>query len=70
MLIKRTAKNQVTLPVRLLEQLPPADYFSATVEHGRLVLRPVRLTPAETDPYRTRLEALQADLRALRTRNE
>jgi hypothetical protein len=56
MLTKRTSKNQVTLPKALLEQLPEADYFDATVEEGAVVLRPVRITPlVDIDRVRDRL---------------
>lgn len=47
MLTKRTAKNQITLPKALLDQIPPCDYFDAVVEGKALVLRPVRIVPAE-----------------------
>ncbi len=46
MLAKLTSKNQLTLPVDLLRQLPRAEYFEATVDNGAIVLRPVRVVPA------------------------
>ncbi len=46
MVVKRTSKNQVTLPVALLRRLPESDYFEATVVDGTLVLRPVRMVAA------------------------
>ena len=46
MLAKLTSKNQLTLPIDLLRQLPLADYFEATVPDGAIVLRPVRVVPA------------------------
>lgn len=42
-IIKRTSKNQISLPKVLLEKLPPCDYFEAEVEHDALVLRPVKI---------------------------
>jgi hypothetical protein len=45
MLTKMTSKNQVTLPVALLRELPEAEYFDATLVDGALVLRPVRIVP-------------------------
>jgi hypothetical protein len=46
MLAKLTSKNQLTLPVDLLRQLPKAEYFEATVDGGAIVLRPVRVVAA------------------------
>ena len=46
MLSKVTGKNQVTLPVDLLRQLPATEYFDATIQDGAIVLRPVHMVPA------------------------
>ncbi|MCL4508465.1 MAG: AbrB/MazE/SpoVT family DNA-binding domain-containing protein [Chloroflexi bacterium] len=47
MLAKRTAKNQITLPKALLDQLSPCEYFEVTVENRALVLRPVKIVLVE-----------------------
>lgn len=46
MLAKLTSKNQLTLPVDLLRQLPRVEYFEASVADGAIVLRPVQVVPA------------------------
>ena len=46
MLSKLTGKNQVTLPVDILRQLPAVEYFDATLQDGAIVLRPVKVVPA------------------------
>jgi hypothetical protein len=46
MLSKVTGKNQVTLPVDLLRQLPATEYFDATIHDGAIVLRPVHMVSA------------------------
>lgn len=57
MLIKKTAKNQVTLAKALLDQIPPTDHFEAEVLNGALVLRPVRIVPLiDIDKIRARLK--------------
>ncbi len=62
MLAKLTSKNQLTIPADLLRQIPATDYFEATVEDGRIVLRPVRITPAvDLDQVRDRLEEAGLD---------
>ena len=58
MLAKLTSKNQLTLPVDLLRQLPVVEYFDATVTDGAIVLRPVQMVPA-VDLERVR-DAVQA----------
>jgi hypothetical protein len=44
-LAKKTSKNQITLPKRIVEQFPAAQYFEVTTERGRIVLRPVEIDP-------------------------
>jgi antitoxin component of MazEF toxin-antitoxin module len=57
LLIKKTAKNQVTIPKALADQLPLTDHFEAEVENGALVLRPVRVVPlVDIDQVRARLK--------------
>lgn len=59
MLAKLTAKNQLTLPKRVLEALGPGPapgYFQIDVEDGRLILTPARVGAA--DAVRRKLEAL------------
>ena len=48
MLTKLTSKNQLTLPKAVLSDFQGAEYFEVTGENGRIVLTPVRLTPAST----------------------
>ena len=43
MLAKKTSKNQVTLPKKVAERFPGADYFDVQVQDGAIVLRPVEL---------------------------
>jgi hypothetical protein len=45
MLTKKTSKNQITLPKRIVEQFPAVDYFEVTAEAGKIVLRPVDVDP-------------------------
>jgi hypothetical protein len=42
MLTKKSSKNQVTLPKRIVEGLPETDYFDVSLKGGAVVLRPVR----------------------------
>jgi hypothetical protein len=59
MLAKKTSKNQITLPKKVADQFPGADYFDVRVADGTIVLRPVR--PFEADQVRAKLAALGID---------
>ena len=60
MLAKKTAKNQITLPVAIVQQLPDATYFDVSLRNGDVVLRPVVVTaPGQ------RLRAVRAKMHAL-----
>ena len=47
MLVKKTSKNQITLPKEVLKQIPETDYFEVKVEDGKIVLIPARVIPAK-----------------------
>jgi hypothetical protein len=56
LLIKKTAKNQVTIPKALLGRLISTDYFEADVAGDVLVLRPVKVVEmVDIDKIRDRL---------------
>ncbi len=60
MLIKKTAKNQVTIPKALLAKLASTDYFEADVAGDVLVLRPVKVVEmVDIDTIRDRLKRRQ-----------
>ena len=44
MLAKKTSKNQITLPKRIVRQFPEAEYFDVSVRDGEVVLRPVTIS--------------------------
>jgi hypothetical protein len=48
MLAKKTSKNQLTLPKKIVEALPETDYFDVTLREGAIVLRPVAITEPGT----------------------
>ena len=56
MLTRLTTDGRLALPKALLASFPGVDCFNATVEQGRLVLRPVQLGRA--DSVRKKLEGL------------
>lgn len=65
MLAKKTSKNQVTLPKKILQDIPDTDYFDVSLRDGAVVLRPV--TVAEPG---TRLAITRQKMRALGVTHE
>ena len=60
MLAKKTSKNQVTLPKKILQEIPDTDYFDVSLQEGNVVLRPV--TVAE---HGSRLSTVRRKIRDL-----
>jgi hypothetical protein len=52
MLTKITSKNQVTIPKKIMDQIPETRYFEVELQDGAVVLKPLRT-------YSTSLEAIQ-----------
>ncbi|EDP74820.1 AbrB/MazE/SpoVT family DNA-binding domain-containing protein [Hydrogenivirga sp. 128-5-R1-1] len=46
MLVKKTSKNQITLPKEVLKRFPSAEYFEVRAEEDRIVLIPVKAVPS------------------------
>ena len=59
MLAKKTSKNQITLPKRIVEEFPEVDYFDVVEENGVIVLKPLR--PSRADQVRRKLADLGID---------
>ncbi|MGH8495375.1 MAG: AbrB/MazE/SpoVT family DNA-binding domain-containing protein [Gammaproteobacteria bacterium] len=47
MLVKLTARNQLTLPKSVALAVGPTEYFEVETEGGRVILTPVRIQRAE-----------------------
>ena len=61
---KKTSKNQITLPKKIVEQFPDIDYFDVRVGEGAIVLYPVDVDNA--DRVREKLNALGIDAQDIR----
>jgi translation initiation factor IF-1 len=42
-LAKLTAKNQLTLPKSITNEIAPTEYFDIQVENGQIILTPVKI---------------------------
>ena len=58
MLAKLTAKNQITIPKKVVEQLPDVKYFDVALKDGVVVLKPLRV-------YDTDLRQIQSKIKKL-----
>ena len=58
-LAKKTSKNQITLPKKIVEQLPGIDYFDVQIRDGIVQLYPVDWTGVAQ--VREKLEKLGID---------
>jgi hypothetical protein len=47
MLAKKTSKNQLTLPKEIVKEFPNAEYFDVSVRDRKIILMPVKITPAD-----------------------
>jgi hypothetical protein len=56
MLAKLTAKNQITLPKSVTNEIEPTEYFDVKVKAGQIILTPVRIQRA--DAVRAKLAEL------------
>ena len=41
MLAKKTSKNQITIPKKIVEQLPDVEYFEVELIDGAVMLKPL-----------------------------
>ena len=58
MLAKITSKNQVTIPKKIMDQIPETRYFEVELRDGAVVLKPLRT-------YSTSLAAIRSKVKNL-----
>ena len=58
MLAKMTSKNQITIPKKIVEQLPDTKYFEVELKEGLIVLKPLRLYETDLDKIRSKIKGL------------
>ncbi|MBI5025667.1 MAG: AbrB/MazE/SpoVT family DNA-binding domain-containing protein [Nitrospirae bacterium] len=60
MLAKKTSKNQLTLPKEVVKSFPDTEYFDVSVKDRKIILMPVKITPADAA-----IEGIREKLRKL-----
>ena len=63
MLVKKTSKNQITLPKEILKRFPSTEYFEVKTEGDRIVLIPVKVVPSNLTIEKIRNKMKKAGLR-------
>jgi bifunctional DNA-binding transcriptional regulator/antitoxin component of YhaV-PrlF toxin-antitoxin module len=58
MLAKLTAKNQITIPKKILSQLPDVEYFDVEINDGLVLLKPVKVIEADLQGIRAKIKRL------------
>ena len=58
MLAKLTAKNQITIPKKILSQLQEVEYFDVEINDGVVLLKPVKVIETNLQGIRTKIKRL------------
>lgn len=58
MLAKLTAKNQITIPKKVMDQLPDVEYFDVELRDGIVVMKPLRLYDTDLEQIRAKMKKL------------
>ncbi len=58
MLAKITSKNQITIPKKIMDQIPDTRYFEVGFVDGAVVLKPLKTYATSLDAIRSKIKAL------------
>ena len=58
MMAKMTSKNQITIPKKIVEQIPETRYFDVELKDGFIVLKPLQLYETDPDKMRSKIKGL------------
>ena len=58
MLAKITAKNQITIPKKIVDRIPDVNYFDVEFKGGVVVLKPLRFYDTNLEKIRTKVKRL------------
>jgi bifunctional DNA-binding transcriptional regulator/antitoxin component of YhaV-PrlF toxin-antitoxin module len=58
MLAKMTSKNQITIPKKIVEQLPGVEYFEVELKDGVVMLKPLKVYDTSLERIRTKVKKL------------
>jgi bifunctional DNA-binding transcriptional regulator/antitoxin component of YhaV-PrlF toxin-antitoxin module len=58
MLAKVTSKNQITIPIQIMEQLRGTEYFDLDLKDGMVILKPLKENDIKLDKIRAKVRKL------------
>ena len=58
MLAKMTSKNQITIPKKIIDQVPEAQYFDVEIKEGIILLRPLKIYGTDLKQIRSKIKKL------------
>jgi bifunctional DNA-binding transcriptional regulator/antitoxin component of YhaV-PrlF toxin-antitoxin module len=58
MLAKMTSKHQITIPKRIIVQLPDVEYFEVELKNGVVLLKPLKNYDTSLERIRTKVKKL------------
>jgi bifunctional DNA-binding transcriptional regulator/antitoxin component of YhaV-PrlF toxin-antitoxin module len=58
MLAKMTSKHQITIPKKIIEQLPDVEYFEVELKDGVVMLKPLKIYDTNLEKIRTKIKKL------------
>ena len=58
MLVKMTSKNQITIPKKIVDQLPDTNYFEVELNDDLILLKPLQIYETDLDKIRSKMKNL------------
>ena len=58
MLAKITSKNQITIPKKIIDQIPDTQYFDVEFKEGVILLKPLKIYGTNLDKIRSKIKKL------------
>ncbi len=58
MLAKLTAKNQITIPKQIIDQIPETRYFDVKLNGGAVVMKPLTIYDTDLEQVRSKIKKL------------
>ena len=58
MLAKMTSKNQITIPKKIIDQMPSVKYFEVELKDGKIELKPLRVYETDMEKFLSKMKNL------------
>jgi bifunctional DNA-binding transcriptional regulator/antitoxin component of YhaV-PrlF toxin-antitoxin module len=58
MLAKLTSKNQITIPKKIIDEIPHVTYFDVELKEGAIVLKPIHIYDTDLERIRSKMKKI------------